>query len=308
MSSFIETNVSDEGSTSSSSVISDCPTVRSASPKESVVTLNDVRSTMARSISGQLLDSDDEETASESCTTATRSSDCRTPVLPSVLAAAAASCMEDNHRTHCLLVPTVGSGFRSMSTPDLKNMDATSQTSYKAIAGGGSKDEESDDDNEDDSSSSESSSGWDSADELETNYQPIKLNSHRRPLRPAAAAVSTTRTTTSDQERKKKLRQKRERNRSNIVDDEANVRPKTTTTSNTSTYLRLNGNEDVPLSIPDQKSTGFHGGLAAEVASLALAMRNGKAEASELTFTSHEDVIGDDSGSDSSSSESEDSL
>ena len=313
--SFVETNLSDgEGSTSSSSVISDCPTVRSVSPKESPVTLDDLnRSTMARSISGQLLDSDDEETASESCTTATRSSDCRTPVLPSVLAAAAASsCMENNHVLHSLAVPTrVCSEFRSMSTPDLKNMDSTSQTSYKAIAGGGSKDEESDDNDDDsDSSTAESSSGWESADELETNNQPLKLSSHRRPLRPAATVLKTTRTAekTSDQERRKKLRQRRERNRSNIVvDDEANVRSNTTT-NNTSTYLRLNGNEGVPLSIPDQKSTGFHGGLAAEVASLALAMRNGKAEASELTFTSHEDVIGDDSGSDSSSSESEDSL
>ena len=175
--------------------------------------------------------------------------------------------------------------------------DNISHTSYKAFADDGSKEEF-----ESSGSSTASSSGWESADELEMNYQPIQFTAQPRPLRPAATKGC------SDQEKKKKLRQKRERNRSKIVVDDdvtaaaadANVAGSNTTTT-TSTYLRLNGKGDVPLSIPDQKSTGFHGGLAAEVASLALAMRNGSAAASELTFTS-EQVIGD------STSDSEDSL
>ena len=294
--------VDEEGSTSSSSIISDCPTVRSASPKGSFSAVANGRSMMARSISGQLLDSDDEETASESCTTATRSSDCRTPVLPSMLVASVGACSNDDNQRGLaglsLSVPSVGAGFRSMSTPDLKNMeDNISHTSYKAFADDGSKEEF-----ESSGSSTASSSGWESADELEMNYQPIQFTAQPRPLRPAATKGC------SDQEKKKKLRQKRERNRSKIVVDDdvtaaaadANVAGSNTTTT-TSTYLRLNGKGDVPLSIPDQKSTGFHGGLAAEVASLALAMRNGSAAASELTFTS-EQVIGD------STSDSEDSL
>ena len=279
--SFVECNLNEggEGSTSSSSsVSSDCPTVRSVSPKGSRAATAEGRSMMARSISGQLLDSDDEETASESCL-ATRCS----PVMPTMHMSA---CMEDNHLL-TLSVPTVGSGLRSMSTPDLKNMDVLSHTSYKAFVGR-SKDESDDEDTS--SSSTGSLSGWESADELEANFQPLQSAvSHRRPLRPAAAVATTT---SSVQERKKKLRKKRERNRSDIVvDDEAIVTPATPTV-NTSTYIRLNGKEDVPLSIPDQRSTGFNGGLAAEVARAALAMRNGTAAASELTFTS-EEVIGD---------------
>ena len=280
--SFVECNLNEgNGSTSSSSsVSSDCPTVRSVSPKGSRATTAEGHSMMARSISGQLLDSDDEETASESCL-ATRCS----PVQPTLHMSA---CMEDNHLLTTLSVPTVGSGLRSMSTPDLKNMDVLSHTSYKAFVGR-SKDES--DDGDTSSSSTGSLSGWESADELEVNFQPLQSAvSHRRPLRPAAAVAATT--TASAQERKKKLRKKRERNRSDIVvDDIANVTP-ATPTANTSTYIRLNGNEDVPLSIPDQRSTGFNGGLAAEVARAALAMRNGSAAASELTFTS-EEVIGD---------------
>ena len=93
---FEDSFVPDESSESSSES-SECRTVRSASPKSPPPQTYQI----ARSVSGQLLDSDDEETTSES---------------------------NDNR-----LVPPINS-LRSLSTPDLKAVEVQSSNSYKSFA------------------------------------------------------------------------------------------------------------------------------------------------------------------------------
>lgn len=247
---FEDSFVNEDSASDSSSNPSDCPTVRSASPKRTAISNN----TIARSVSGQFLDSDDEETASESCGNFRR---------------------EDHQNgssgdNQLLQLPI--SSLRSLSTPDLKNIDPTAAGSYKAFA---AKD---DDEDTLTSSSSSASSGWESADELETCQHP--LQSYRRPLPPAPPPPDSA--SIAKDSPKKKLKAKRQRNRSNVNN------------GNASLYLRLNekaGNG--PLSIPDQRN--FDGGIAVQAASLALAMRNGK----NSTQVQDEQVFGD---SDDSSS------
>ena len=255
---------SSPSTSSSSSVVSDCPTVRSASPRKI-----DPQG-LPRSISGQSLGSDQDEAGASKVT----------------------SHSEDNHS---LAAPKSVGSLRSRSTPDLNSMNPMT-TSYRAFAG--SKDDS------DHQTASSSSSGWESADELDIHHLPTNLQ-HKRPLRPAAIAsaevtvdpVVVKDTNVSHEkrtdQRRKRLRQKRERNRSNLgSNDGSRSKP-------LSTYMRLNGQDDVPLSIPDQRPTGFDGSLASQVAGIALSMRNGHGNNGFSRNFMCEEVIGASSSSSS---------
>jgi hypothetical protein len=266
--SFVQPQESKSSSSSSStSVLSDCPTVKSASPKKlSDPVIITAPGHMARSVSGQLLETDtDGEDADDDEDVGTTSE----------------SWTRHENGNDNLMVPS--NGVRSVSTPDLKSIDPFS-ASYKNFASNNGK--EAVDTDEADTSSSE----WESADELENNHRPLK--SYRRPLRPAAATAASSNTSERPasaaglESRKKKLRRKRERNRSNVYEEQRNV----------PTYLRLKESEN--LSFPDQRSTVFDGGLAAEAARRALAFRSNGSEHGTACMT--EEFIGSD-GSEASS-------
>ena len=291
----------DESSSSSS-----CPTVRSVSPTkigniskdESIMS---VSSTIPRSISGQLLDSDpDESSMTESCSHLyswqNSEIDLQTLSNHDLVSMADSRTMslisldeefEEKPNLRAL------SNVRSISSPDLKNLEINSDTtarSYRtlrAVPNGKSIENGSDDGGG--GSSGSSGSGWGSADDLEVNV----LKTYHRPLRPAAIVTKHVTTQKSVEKKKKRnLRQKRDRNRSNISDIKLVVNdslPPVTTSNDTSSYSQKHESEDNPLSQPRQHLTGFQASMAMEAARAALAMKNGS--------SCQEEFIGDASGS-----------
>ena len=218
--SFVDDKVDAAGdSSTSSSDPSDC-TVKS-------IHITNSSAVIARSVSGQLLESDDNEgletTEGEDVTYAEIGTDiedfdqseiCQAVSLSSIVDSGGQN--YDNHDTDQLssCKSSAVGGVRSVSTPDLKNLveEQSTQSGYKKFAAAAplmSQDSE-------DVHSSSSSSGWESADELEHH---VTLKTYRRPLRATAAAQVATKASTIedlDNKRKKRLRQKRERNRSSV--------------------------------------------------------------------------------------------
>ena len=293
----------DESSSSSS-----CPTVRSVSPTKIGNISKDesisVSSTIPRSISGQLLDSDpDESSLTESCSRLyswqNSEIDLQTLSNHDLVSMADSRTMslisldeefEEKPNLRAL------SNVRSISSPDLKNLEINSDTtarSYRtlrAVPNGKSIENGSDDGGG--GSSGSSGSGWGSADDLEVNV----LKTYHRPLRPAAIVPKTRPVTTqkSVEKKKRSLRQKRDRNRSNISDIQFVVNDSLppVTSNDTSSYSKKHESEDNPLSQPRQHLTGFQASMAMEAARAALSMKNGN--------SCQEEFIGGASGSDDS--------
>jgi hypothetical protein len=297
----------DADSSSSSSSSSQCPTVKSMSPKR--VVSNDP--SLPRSISGQLLESDDEEwmnggarSVTESCSRldwedsdnteysltsgaqglSSLASSSRYTMSVTSLTEIHATTREERNGTCSRPLGYV----RSLSTPDLKTLIASGR-SYKVLSATTSKAQE----NADDTASS-SSSDWGSADELERHI----LKSYSRPLRPAAAKKNVSRQPVVKKDRKTRDRQKRARNRSNIFRDgpEVSSRVGSNGYHPPSQYMLRHQREDNPLSIPSQSSAGFEGTIAAEVAAKARSFMG--AHGPSAVFLANEEVIGDDESSD----------
>ena len=307
---------SDEFSSSSSDP-SDC-TVKSNSAAGRVTNCS-----IARSISGQILESDNDDDEEEDNVTTTmtttqtyaeigtdiededfdHSEMCQAVSLCSI--ADERQHFDDNqntgdHSSSTSSRSSVVGGIRSVSTPDLKNLvEHQCDSSYKKFAprclessagatASGNNRNESDSEN----SSSSASSGWESADELQLH---LPLETHRRPLR-AAAVPAAVPAGDKDNQRKKRLRQKRERNVSIGLSKEPLAATAAVNSSNhpTSHYLRMCEREEQQVvHLPSVRPTGFAGFLS-QVTEKAKSMRNGR--------HAEEEIIGDTSSSGDESS------
>ncbi len=292
-------NTSSSSSTTSSSE-SQCPTVKSMSPKRE--TWNNCG--IPRSVSGQILESDDEDDVTKDVSSMTESCsrmdqvDSEAADLPYYQDSKNAMSLASSSRYTMSVTSLTDldqeerkladqqnslSDIRSISSPDLKNVLGScrpyqnfNQPEVAAKPTG--------------SGSESSGSEWGSADELERHV----LKSYRRPMRPSARKNPNQDQVKVDQ-RKEKLRRKRSRNRSTISNNSF-TQPPGPGAASSSSYVRKHQSEDNPLTMPRQAFSGFESSVASEVAAKA---KNFMGMGRNFLGSHQDEVIIGDSSSDS---------